>query len=245
MDITATGLVGPLQAALSRNLSGIAPNGWEIHLNPGGGYDLWLLSPDEESGAKIIENFLAIAALAANTMPLTRIGIKGHSAFSVAMSKLRAVFPGSTHCLGGALDLSLEAQTSGEYKLLRESVLQELDGGGSLFLLSREGIYCDVDLSAGADPPQCSHKMIGQSVGQMIGEEAHDHVTAALRRSLRDGVGGVIAYSGVVKGETRHYTAKIRPLQSMERALIIVNRCRLSMIVCSLLYGSAVGINLA
>lgn len=223
MDIISTGLMAPLQAALERNLRQFAPNGWEIHLSPGGGYDLWLLSPDEQSNAELVNHFLIIAALADNTMPLTRIGIKGASEFSVSMEKLRAVFPNSAQCVGGTYDLSLEVETSGEYKLLRESFLQEL-GAGSLFLLSRDGIYYDADLSEGADPPQCPRSMIGQSVGQMIGEEAHDRVTAALRLSLRDGVAGAIAYSGVVKGETRHYKAKIRPLQSLERALLVVKR---------------------
>lgn len=218
------GLVGPLQAALTRNLGALAPHGFEIHLNPGGGYDLFLNAPQEDASVALITNFLAIAALADNVMPLNRIGIQGHCPFSVSMKKLRAVFPNSTRCVGGTLDLSLEVEASGEYKLLRETFLQELSSSSSLFLLTRDGVYCDVELSLGADPPCCPTEMVGKSVGQLIGEEAHDRVTAGLRLALRDGLTGAIAYSGMVKGQTRHYTAKIRPIQSMERALIAVNR---------------------
>lgn len=212
-----------LRASLDRNIGKLCPDGFDIKLATDYGYDLILHSKTHLTGQHLLKFLLSIAALADNTMPLNRITVQGHCALSVSMWRLRAMWPEETRCLGGAADLEAEVRSLGEYKLLREAVLQELSSG-SLFLLSREGIYCDVHLSIRADPPCTAPSMIGKAVGHLLGDEAHDRLTKSIGVALRDGQGGTITYPGLINMEQRFYTARLTPIQELDRVLTIVQR---------------------
>jgi hypothetical protein len=211
-----------LQKKLGRNIGILCPEGFKLYRSQGG-LKLVLLASSQKHRNLLRKRFLTIAALANTVIPLHSVYIQGDKKPKL-MGDLQMLFPGETMVAGGALDLALEAEKKPILRQYVSALVENLTESNSVFLLDREGRYFDVALSATADPPCESLAMLGKRVGDILGNQSHETVTAALRLSLGSGQRNIFLYPGTVKGEQRHYRARISPLQEWERGLLVVDR---------------------
>ena len=112
-SISSQAFFNTVSQQLHRNLAQVAPGGYSIQTNFATGHSTLKVLCDTSKAAQVCDNIPVIAAIADNIIPLKQVclritGMETPREHSFRMDDLKTLYPDSTRCIWGALDLALE-----------------------------------------------------------------------------------------------------------------------------------------
>lgn len=199
-------LQAPIDAVLRDRVAEILPAGCEFEIHRS--WDLTLrISPPPSLKGALVGQLPEVVASVYALLPLRVVQIGGDAPLEV--SALLGLWP--THAQT-PLSKRLEQQHRGLLCRMVEAAISELRRDRSVFLINSDGIYARADLSSMADPPCTPEAMVGKTVRDVIGEEAHEEICRQIKLALSTGQERGAFYRAAVQGEVRTYVARIQPL---------------------------------
>ena len=206
-----------IEAVLNQRIKGILPVGCDFEISRQQLTTL-TLKPRADLKRSIVAALPEIAATINGLLPLHLVQIGQDRPLEVAA--ILNLWPAQPY---QPLHQRLEEEHQGLVREIAEAAISELRCDRSIFLLSGEGVYLRAELAHGATPPCPAEEMVGRTVEQVLGSEAHGEILRQMRVAHQSNIETSAFYQAPLGNEIRTYLARIRPLVG-ELAWVSVTR---------------------